>query len=247
MQWTDTAIVLSIAKHGESSLILQVLTHNNGRYAGLLRGAKKYMGICQPGNLVEVTWKARLEEHLGVFSCEPKKAFSIFILDDALKLAGLSSACALVEATLPEREPHYDSVFEALSLLLCKMEQGDDWLEFYILFEQQLLSRLGYGLDLHTCADTGAEDRLIYVSPKSGRAVSEESGEPYKGKLLKLPSFLRPQQDTTYKDKANNMTEIVDGLTLTGYFLEKSFFGLQSEKIPISRKRFEQALRKRCE
>ena len=248
MQWSDEAIIISTKKYGESSLIVNLLTPSYGLHAGLVRGAKKSLAICQAGNLVDVTWKGRLEEHLGNFTIELKKSFSSLLMDDALKLGALNSSCSLVKKLLPEKEPHSE-IFDLMLNLLANMSDEKDmssWTKYYVELELGMLRHLGYGLDLSSCAATGDKNNLSYVSPKSGRAVSEEGGEPYKEKLLKLPSFLRPSFDKTYRDKIEDLREIIDGVTLTKYFLEKYVFAPQNVRIPAAREVFDRKLQESC-
>ncbi len=218
MNWTDIGIVLSARKHGEGASIVSLLTEEHGRHAGLVKGGsgKRARGIYEPGNLVSATWKARLEEHLGTFTCELTKAHAALVLDDQIRLAVLSAACAVTEVALPEREPH-PALYESLTALLGRLA-AEDWLAHYVVWELDLLRELGFGLDLTSCVATGQLEELIYVSPKSGQAVSIGAGEPYKNKLLRLPLFL---MDGTV---AIENTDIEAGLVLTGYFLDRHVF-----------------------
>ena len=211
MEWSDDAIVLDARRHGESSSIVTLMTRDHGRHAGLVRGGKR--AIVQPGNRVQAHWRARLAEHLGTYRCELTLAFAAILMDDAARLSGLSAACAMVEATIPERQPH-QAVFDGLGAFLSALE-GESWPEAYVEWELALLSELGFGLDLSQCAATGGNDRLVYVSPKSGRAVSASAGEPYKDKLLALPGFLLPGGGAPSPD------EVSAGFRLTGYFLQR--------------------------
>lgn len=242
MEWTDRAIVISSSKHGEGSLIVRLLTENHGLHAGLVRGVKKSSAICQPGNFINVTWKARLEEHLGNFSVELHRPVFAEVFDEPLKLSAVNSSCSLVKATLPEREPN-EKIFDIVSEFLAGIGNNQSWIQDYIHLELELLGKLGYGLDLSECAATGEKNFLFYVSPKSGRAVSQAGGLPYKEKLLKLPSFLRPVSDTSYAKLAKDIMEIVDGMKLTRYFLEKYVFNSHNNKLPVARERFVQRLR----
>ncbi|CCQ73581.1 Putative DNA repair protein RecO (Recombination protein O) [Magnetospira sp. QH-2] len=232
MEWTDDGIVISLKRHGESSAIVGVLTKEHGRCAGLLRGAtgKRLRGVVQPGNRVRVRWRARLAEHLGTWSLEPTgNAVTAFLLSDPVRLVALGSACALIEACLPEREPH-PSIQRALDLWLDLLVSDGPWAGAYVKWEQGLLAELGFGLDLTSCAATGAVDDLIHVSPKSGRAVSAEAGVPYKDRLLPLPKFLLQE------GAAGDPKQVRDGLTLTGYFLDRHLF--HGEGLPAARRRF---------
>lgn len=237
MDWTDDGIVLSAKKHGETSSIVSLLTKEHGRHLGLVRGGsgKRARGILQPGNRVEARWRARLAEHLGTYTCEMTEAFAAAVLKDPLKLAGLTSACAVTEGALAEREPHRP-IFEGLLALIRSLQQ-DDWPSAYVKWELGLLGEIGFALDLSECASTGQNDQLAYVSPKSGRAVSLAAGEPYKAKLLDLPGFLlRP-------GAAGDAEEVADGLKLTGYFLEKTVFAHAKRSLPAARNRLTERLR----
>jgi len=232
MEWSDRGIVLSARRHGESSAVVSALTAAHGRHAGLVRGAKRAGGTFEPGNLVQLRWRARLEDHLGNFQAELIHSFAASLLDDPLKLAALTSACALIDSALAERERH-DKVFESLSGLLNTLEQGTsaDWQGVYVRFEFNLLTDLGFGLDLSQCAATGRNDTLVFVSPKTGRAVSATAGEPYRDRLLPLPGFLLDTKATA------SSKEIADGLLLTGSFLERHVFAPHGKKFPLARTR----------
>ncbi|MGH7003201.1 MAG: DNA repair protein RecO [Alphaproteobacteria bacterium] len=240
MDWTDRGIVLSARKHGETSLIVQLLTEEHGRHSGLVRGGatSRARGLYQPGNLMTAHWRARLAEHLGNYTCELVTGSAAVLLDNGGKLSALSSACALAEAALAEREPHAD-VFGSLSALIAALTaaeaQGTPWAADYVRFELGLLTSLGFGLDLATCAATGANDNLAYVSPKTGRAVSLSAGEAWRDKLLALPPFLLAETVAAGD-------EIAQGLALTGYFLERHVFAPQGQRPPAARTRLVERL-----
>jgi DNA repair protein RecO (recombination protein O) len=230
MQWTDQGILLSSRRYGETSAVVSLLTREHGRHAGLVKGGagKRARGALQPGNTLSVVWTARLSEHLGTFSWELNGAPGAVWLDDPLRLAGLSAACAMADLTLPERQPHR-ATFEGLAELLAAL--GDDhWSSLYAHWELGLLGELGYSLDLERCAVTGGTGELAYVSPRSGRAVGRAAGEPYRDKLLVLPSFLR---DRTMGDPA----AVLAALGLTGYFLERHVLSPQGKSLPPARSR----------
>lgn len=231
MEWNDAGIVLSARKHGETSAILTLLTRAHGLHVGLVRGGagKRARGVLQPGNRVEARWRARLSEHLGTFTCELTATFAAALLDDPPRLAGLSAACAVVEAALPERQPH-GAVFDGLAAFLGALG-SDAWPSAYVKWELGLLRELGFGLDLSRCAATGQTDQLAYVSPKSGRAVSRAAAEPYKARLLPLPPFLLAEGE------AGDAGQVADGLRLTGYFLERHVFGQHDRPPPPARLR----------
>ena len=235
MEWSDTGIVLSARRHGESAAVVSLLTERHGRYAGLVQGARgrRGRGLYQPGNTLAARWQARLPEHLGRYTCELVRAQSSMLLDDAPRLAALAAVCALADATLPERHP-YPQVFEALRHLLDALEAGGQWAETLVRWELALLGELGFGLDLAACAATGAAHDLAYVSPRSGRAVSREAGAAYAEKLLPLPLFLAGAEG----DVAADAADIVAGLRLTGWFLEKHVFAGQGGRMPQARERF---------
>ena len=233
MEWSDQGIVLSARKHGETSAIVTVITRNQGVHDGLVRGGagKRKSGDLQPGNLVAAHWRGRLPEHLGSFNCELMRAYAATLLNSPDTLSCLSSALALSQSALPEREAH-PLVYEGLSIVLNSLE-GDDWPSVYVKWELGLLRELGFGLDFNCCAATGVTTDLIFVSPKSGCAVSGEAGEPYRKSLLALPSFLLKQ------GISGSPGEIAEGLTLTGFFLKRYVFGhLHSKSLPAARQRF---------
>jgi len=230
MDWTDDGIVLAARRHGESSLVLSVLTHGHGRHAGRVRGGagKRGRAVYEPGNRLSVTWKARLAEHLGNFTCEPLSADAARLLDDAGRLAALTAACALVEAALPEREPH-PGAFDALAGLIGVLG-APGYEAAYARWELGLLTELGFGLDLARCAATGRSDALAYVSPRSGRAVSADAAEPYRDRLLRLPRFL-------IEDGPADTPDLLDGLRLTGHFLAVHVFAARPGGVPAARGR----------
>ena len=232
MNWSDEGIVLSARKHGEHALVVQLLTHRHGRHAGLVRGGtgRRARGIYQPGNGVKAEWRARLAEHLGSYTCELVAAPTAALLDDPLRLSALAAACAVAESALPEREAHSQLYIRLLDFLVALGD--DDWMAAYVEWELLLLADLGYGLDLSACAATGRQDDLIYVSPKSGRAVSREAGEPYRERLLPLPGFLAGGGE------APEAADIAAGLALTGHFLESQVYALLDRPNPAARTRF---------
>lgn len=240
MEWKDTGIILSARKHGESSLIIRAFTPSRGVHAGLVRASKKSRNIYQVGNIVELSWKARLEEHLGNYICELKHSIAGYVLSDSARLIAMQSACTLVEQTMPERDPHPE-LYYVMEDFLLKLKQTNNqqlttnnhWLSSYILLEIELLRQLGYGLDLETCAATGTKEDLAYISPKTGRAVSKEAGDPYKDKLFKYPNL----------DSAEtSLEEIKNGLALTTHFLTKSLAEISHKTMPECRTRLEELI-----
>ena len=248
MEWTDDAIVLSARRHGETSLVVQLLTVEHGRHAGLARGgaSRRQMPVYQPGNEVRATWRARLAENLGTLTAELQTGRAGQWIADPLRLAGLGAACAVAEASLPERAPA-PAVYRGLLALLDALER-DDWGEAYVAWEIALLGELGFGLDLERCAATGSNDQLAFVSPNSGRAVSLSAGAPYAEKLLRLPDFLNggadagtgagPGAGTGAGTGTASWPDIADGLNLSGHFLERHVFAPHDRPLPPARQRF---------
>jgi DNA repair protein RecO (recombination protein O) len=245
IEWADDAIVLSARRHGESAAIVSLLTRAHGRHAGLVHGGagRRARGIYEPGNRVTAAWRARLSEHLGHFVCELAESRAAALLEDAPRLAALSSATALVDAALPEREPHA-RLFDSLDHLvgqLCIGEPVSPWPPQYVRFELDLLSDLGFGLDLSRCAATGRADDLAFVSPKTGRAVSAAAAEPYRDRLLPLPRFLTGPH-------AASAEAVLMGLRLTGYFLDQHVFAHRpaqgAERLPAARDRLVRLLQR---
>ncbi len=232
MEWQAQGIILSVRSHGENSAIAEILTAEHGRHAGLVRGAtsKRMRGILQPGNLVDAHWRARLAEHLGMFSIEAVQARAVPLFDDALALAGLNAACALAVMALPEREAH-PQMYNAFDVLTGAMDNNDLWPALYVRWEAGILQALGYGLALERCVASGAVDNLTHVSPRSGAAVSADAAAPYLDQLMPLPGFLR---DSSCPLEAG---DIANGLALTGFFLERRVLWPINKTLPEARAR----------
>ena len=241
MRWNDDALVLSVRRHGESALLVHLLTREHGRHAGLVRGGQrpKARAQWQIGNRVLATWSARLAEHLGTMAGELAHGYAAALIASPARLACLAAAAAIADSVLPEREPHARS-FARLAALLDALEEDRGWMPDYVRWELDLLAELGFGLDLGACAATGARARLVYVSPNSGRAVSAEAGEPYRKRLLRLPPFLREGEDFAPPDAES----VLDGLALTGFFLNARLFAPEGRNLPPARARFVAALEK---
>ena len=218
--------------------MVSLFSRNHGHYRSIARGAnnRRQRGVYQPGNLVHAHWNARLAEQMGQVRCEVIKPIGALVMRDAEKLAGLSSVCSLLDSSLHERDAHpilYDAALHLLQVML-----GDaDWLAEYVRFEMTLLREAGFGLDMSCCAATGAVDELVYISPKSGRAVCREAGAPYHEKMLPLPHFLL-EEDTTPKP-----AEILDGIALGGYFLQHRLFAAHDRELPAARRRLAEMVR----
>jgi DNA repair protein RecO (recombination protein O) len=235
MEWSDDAIVLSVRRHGESSAIVEALTRTHGRHAGLVRGgaSRRHRSTLQPGNNLRITWRARLAEHLGNFAIELERARAGELLDRRDTLMGLNAFSSVAAAALPEREPH-EPVFEVGEILLdAMMEDGfAHWGPLFVRWEVGLLEALGFGLDLTRCAATGSSEDLLYVSPKTGRAVSREAGAPYRERLFLLPGFLLGSQNAD-----PSPAEIAAGLNLTGHFLLERVLHPHERTMPPARMR----------
>jgi DNA repair protein RecO (recombination protein O) len=231
MNWSDEGIFLSGRPLGESGLIAEILTLEHGRHLGLVRGgrSRRIRPTLQPGNMVRVTWRARLSEHLGGFNVELMEANGARVLDDPRALAAIGALGELVKL-LPERDPHPELYATTLHLLR-SFGEPDIWPALLVYWEYQLLQELGFGLDLSVCAATGVLEDLIFVSPRSGRAVSREAGAPYGDKLLALPGFLLDETAPLRE------TDIAAGFALTGFFLERDVLEPHGMKLPSARER----------
>ncbi|MBO9407728.1 DNA repair protein RecO [Shimia sp. R9_1] len=232
MDWRDQGFVLSTRKHGETSVILEAFTETQGRHAGIVRGgiSRKMTPILQPGGQVDLTWRARLSDHIGTYTVEPLRSRAA-VLSDRFSLAGLNAVTALLSFCLPDREPH-PALYHQSVQLLDLLGQHELWPLAYLRWEMALLTELGYGLDLTSCAVTGSSDALIYVSPKSGRAVSAKGAGEWADRLLPLPPVLRGEGGAPDE-------EVLAALATTGYFLsEKLAPDLGHKPLPDARARF---------
>ena len=234
MDWRDEGILLTARRHGESAAIVEIFTARHGRHAGVVRGGggRRMAPVLQPGSRLAVEWSARLEEHIGTFRVDPIASRAAILMADPAALATLAAATALVAATLPERDAHPE--LYALSLaLLDALGTAPDWPARYAAWELALLAELGFGLDLAACAVTGATEDLVWVSPRTGRAVSRTAGAPWADRLLALPAFLR-----RVGDGAPEPAEVADALALTGHFLDARVApGLPRGALPPARAR----------
>jgi DNA repair protein RecO (recombination protein O) len=231
MDWSDEGIFLSAKPLGEANMVAEFLTLAHGRHLGLVRGgrSRRMRPLLQPGNLIRVTWRARLAEHLGGFNVELMEAHAARVLDDARALSAISTLVGLARL-LPERDP-YQGLYAAALSVLRSLDHAELWPPLLVRWELQLLGDLGFGLDLTECAATGADVDLAYVSPRSGRAVSRDAGQPYCSKLLKLPAFLLDDE------AAASNADILSGLALTGHFLERDVLAPHGLVMPQARER----------
>jgi len=216
MEWTDEGIVLGVRRHGESSAIVELLTRSHGRHLGLVRGGagSRMRPLLQPGNGVRTVWRARLDEHLGNYAVEGIRLRAATVLASSHAVYGVTHLASLVRL-LPERDPHQD-IYDMLDRTLDDLDDVGDAAVHLVKFELAMLAELGFGLDLETCAATGETSDLIYVSPKSGSALSRQAGEPWRDRLLRLPPFLRDAGGGP--DRWSNQ-DLQDGFRLTGLFL----------------------------
>src|SRR5665213_593683 len=214
MQWTDEGIVIGVKRHGEASAILELMTREHGRHLGLVRGGfgTRMKPLLQTGNTLSATWRARLDEHLGNYAVEPLRERASNYFGASHAIYGVTHLAALMRL-LPERDPHGE-LYDEFERILDRLENAAWAAPMVARFELQVLTELGFGLDLDECAATGASTDLVYVSPKSGRAVSREAGAPYADRMLRLPAFLRD-------DSAPSPRDLADGFTLTGFFLTR--------------------------
>lgn len=221
MQWTDEGIVIASRRHGERDAILEVLTREHGRHMGLVRGGRgpKHASTLQPGNRVTLTWRARLEDHLGAFTAEVLQSRAGNVLASPLALAAVNHLGALIRL-LPERTPH-GALYGAADGMLDLLARPDLLGPVLVRFELMILAELGFGLDLSCCAATGSDEDLVYVSPKSGRAVSRAAGEPYAPRLLALPAFVAEGAPITGVEQG----VLEQGFALSGFFLERHLYG----------------------
>ena len=219
MQWQDEAIIIGVKRHGETSVIAEVMTRSRGRHLGLVRSGRSraMQPVLQPGNRVEAVWRARLDEHLGEFKLEPIHLRAARLMETATAVYGVQAMGGLLRL-LPERDPH-PHLFDALDVILETMDDPADAGELFVRFELAVLNDLGFGLDLTECAATGRREELVYVSPKSGRAVCREAGAPYADRMLMLPGFLGDGAGT-----AADIESLSAAFRLTGYFLHRHVY-----------------------
>lgn len=232
MNWQDIGIVLNTRKFNDNSMIMKVLTEENGIYSGLVRVQKNKggFGVNLTGNKLNLSWRARLSEHLGFFNTELNKSRANLIMNNPLYLAGINLICSHLDL-YPEREP-CNLIYNEFDTLIENFSNNNNWIKEIVIFEFNYLDHLGYGVDITECALSGKRDSLEWVSPKSGRAVNSEAGKKWSKKLLKLPKFLL-KNETIIK----NNDEIIDGLNLTGYFLNKLVYSDLNKNLPSSRKK----------
>jgi DNA repair protein RecO (recombination protein O) len=236
MQWTDEAILIGVRRHGETSVIAEMMTRSRGRHLGMVRSGRSrtMQPVLQPGNRLEVTWRARLDEHLGEYRVEPLALRAGRLMESATAVYGVQALGSLLRL-LPERDPH-PHLYEALDIILEHLEEPATAGELFVRFELALLNDLGFGLDLEECAATGVREDLAYVSPKSGRAVSRGAGAPWADKMLALPDFL-----ASGTKQGADPESLAAAFRLTGYFLERHVYVPRGLEAGAAREGFCQA------
>lgn len=237
MEWRDEAIILGVRRHGETSAIVEVMTRKRGRHLGLVRGgrSRRMQPLLQPGNRVEMHWWARLDEHLGTFQIEPLELNAARLMQSRSAVFGLQMVASHLRL-LPERDPH-EMLYTTLGLVIEHLDDTSLAGELMARFELMVLDELGFGLDLARCAATGVRDDLIYVSPKTGRAISRDAGAPWADKLLPLPGFLKPGPAERAADG-----DVRAAFLLTGYFFARHVYEPRGQNEPEARAAFLAAL-----
>ena len=240
MEWRDEGIILGARRHGETSVILEVMTRAHGRHLGLVRGgrSRKQQPLLQSGNRVDLIWRARLDEHLGTFQVEPLALNAARVMESAVAIFGLQTLAAHLRL-LPERDPH-SGLFETLAVVLDHLGEPEIAAELIVRFELLVLEELGFGLDLAECTVTGQRTELIYVSPKSGRAVSAQAGAPWRDKLFALPSFL-----ISGAREGADVASIEEAFRMTAHFFARHVYEPRGMNVPEARAAFLAALRRR--
>ena len=236
MQWQDAGLVIGARKHGETSVILEVMTHERGRCLGVVRGGRSrdQRPVLQAGNRVLISWRARLEEHLGAFIVDPIELRTARFLNNGAALHGLATLISFLRL-LPERDPHSE-LYELAEAIISGFCLDNNGAMAMARFELALLSALGFGLDLQACALTGDQEDLAYVSPKSGRVVSRNAGEPWRERLLPYPVFLQDLRHVATRE------DLIGAFRLTGYFLMRDVFAPRFVSLPTSRALYIDAL-----
>ncbi len=234
------AIVCAVRPHGEHGAIVRTLTPRDGLLAGYVRGgrSRRLRPVLIPGNLVRADFRARTEEQLPALTVELTESRAS-LLSEPLPIAAIEWATALTATALPEAQP-YPLLYEGLDGMLAAVMTAPaarGWATALVRYELLILSELGFGLDLSACVATGAVEGLAYVSPKSGGAVSRSAGAGYRDRLLRLPSFLTG-------GGAGEWTDIVDGLRLTGHFLERDLLHGRAADILVARERLVDRLKR---
>ena len=230
--WDDEGLILSSINYSEKSLILKVCTNKYGVQKGFIRGAKskKKSNIYEAGNLVNISFKSRTEDMLGIFLVELMNPSPLLYLNDLKRFSCIISVINLLEFSLLENEPETELYSSSKNLINKIFSYEEGWVEEYIRWEIFLLKKIGFRLELSKCILSNKKTNLSYVSPKSGCAVNKEAGKPWEKKLLELPKFL-------ITDNKANRSDLIKGFKITTYFLTK--FANSIDKIlPFTRSNF---------
>lgn len=241
MEWQDEGTLISARPFGETSAIIEVFTAQHGLHAGVVRGgaSRKVAAVLQPGSQVAVSWRARLDDHLGTFTVEPRRSRA-GMMGSHLSLAGLNAVCAMLRFALPERHA-YPMLYDRTQAMLAQMEAGDAWLPDYLRWEMLLLEEAGFALDISRCAVTGSREDLAFVSPRTGRAVSRAGAGDWAARLLVLPQGLLGQGPMSG-------AELAAGFAITGHFLAREIATLRGARaLPEARGRLVDLAARRAE
>jgi DNA repair protein RecO (recombination protein O) len=240
MEWRDDGLILGTRGHGETSIILEAMTRAHGRHFGLVRNGRspRLRPMLQPGTQAQFVWRARLDEHLGTFAVEPVTSRTASMMASAEALHAICLVAALLRLTA-ERDPH-PQLYEGATRITGHIARPEMLPPLLVHFEAEILAETGFGLDLSRCTATGGTEGLIYVSPKTGRAVSKAAGEPYRSRLLPLPAFL-----LRGNTENPSPSDIRDGFKLTGFFLMRALFAPRGETLPEARAAYLAELEKR--
>ena len=238
MRWSGNGFILGLKIHNEASYILDVFTEEHGRHKGLIRGihSKNLRAVIEPGNEVKINWSGRLESHLGNYTVEPIKLWSSYILNQKVNLLGISSLCSLIMTTMAEKQENQYIYDKSLNLLKDISQNNEEWIKNYIFWEIDLLSDIGYGLDLSECAVTFQKKELKFVSPSSGKAVTLEGAGSFKDRLFKLPNFL------INRSAEHTNEDLVDAFNLTEHFFRKRYYEPNNLNFPKSRNQFKKVI-----
>jgi DNA repair protein RecO (recombination protein O) len=231
MDWADEGIVIGVRRHGEANAVVELMTRERGRHLGMVRGGAgtRMRPLLQPGNSVQAVWRARLDQHLGLYAVEGLTLRAARLIGQAHALYALTHVTGLARL-LPERDPH-PGLFEALAVVLDGLDDASVAAALVVRFELEVLKELGFGLDLSQCAASGETGDLAYVSPKTGRAVSRTAGEPWRDRLLPLPAFL-------IGGAAPDNDAVADAFRVTGHFLQRDVYGPRGLAVPDARAAF---------
>jgi DNA repair protein RecO (recombination protein O) len=239
MEWSDKGVILGVRRHGETSAIVEVMSEAHGRHLGLVRGGRssRMRPVLQPGNSVSLDWRARLEDHLGTFRIEGETLRAAALMEGNLGIYGLQTLAGHLRL-LPERDPHA-GLYRAALVMLDHLDEPEKAARMLIRFEIALLEELGFGIDLSECAATGRRADLVWISPKSGRAVSRDAGMPYSDRLLPLPDFLLEEKNRPARSgvqtRQDDNRRLREGFDLALYFLERNVYGPRGIRPPDER------------